>query len=266
MSSTAEPYDAHTVAELERLGGEAWSRPHPTPGHATLAFPLPTASNRWGPPPPRLPERPVYVEVAAPRELEESGDRERLPLDRLTFVVDTETTGLAPGEGDRIVSLAAVKIVNRGIIVGEIFDRLVDPGRSIPQSSVRFHGITDEMVRGKPRPGETLRAFHAFAGDAVLMGHNAAFDMQFIRLGEQDAGVRFHGPLLDTLALSRVLHDHTPYHSLDAVARRLGVTVRDRHTAFGDSLITAQVLLELLYLLQKRGVTTLGPALEVSRQ
>jgi DNA polymerase-3 subunit epsilon len=268
MSSAAEPYDAHTVGEvLERLGSEVWSRPHETAGYATLSFPLPAASSRWGPPPPRLPDRPVYAEILPPAEFEEAGGRELLPLDRVTFVVfDTETTGLAPGGGDRIVSLAAVRIVNRGIIVGETFDRLVDPGRDIPQSSIRFHGITEAMVRGKPGIGETLRAFHGFVGDAVLVGHNAAFDMRFIRLAEPDAGVRFHGPLLDTLALSRFLHDHTPSHSLDAIAQRLGVAARDRHTAMGDALITAQVFLKLLYLLQERGVCTLGGALEVARR
>lgn len=268
MSSPAAPYDAHTVGEmLERHGSEVWSRPHATPGYATLSLPLPSAPSRWGPPPPTLPARPVYVEVAPPAEWAEAGGREPLPLDGITFVVfDTETTGLAPEGGDRIISLAGVKIVNRGILVGETFDWLVHPGRDIPQSSVQFHGITDEMVLGKPRIGEALRAFHGFVGDAVLVGHNAAFDMRFVRLGEQEAGVRFHGPLLDTLALSRFLHDHTPVHSLDAVARRLGVVVRDRHTAMGDALITAQVFLKFLYLLRDRGVTTLGRALEVSRR
>ncbi|HEY5999380.1 MAG TPA: exonuclease domain-containing protein [bacterium] len=266
MSEAAEPYDAHTVGELlERQGSEVWSRAHQTPGYATLSFPLPSAPSRWGPPPPALPARPVYVEIAAHPAHVEAGGREGVPLGLLTFVVfDTETTGLAPGGGDRIVSLAGVKIVNRGIVVGEAFDRLVNPGRDIPPASVRFHGITDDMVREKPRLPETLRAFHAFVGDAVLVGHNAAFDMRFIGLEEPAAGVHFGGPLLDTLALSRFLHDHTPVHSLDAVARRLGVAVRDRHTALGDALITAEVFLRLLYLLQERGVTTLGQALEVS--
>jgi DNA polymerase-3 subunit epsilon len=204
------------------------------------------------------------VDVPGPSEDVLAAGWERLPLEHVHFVVfDTETTGLAPLEGDEIISLAGVRIVERGIVLGETFDRLVDPGRPIPESSVRFHGITDEKVRGRPGIADTLRDFRAFVGDAVLVGHNGSFDLRFIRLKEQGAGVHFKGPVLDTLALSRFLHDHSPAHSLDAVARRVGVEVRDRHTALGDALITAQVLLKFLYLLQERGVTTLGRAFEV---
>jgi len=266
MANAAEPFGADTVGEVvERLGSEIWSRDHETPGFATLSFPVPSASGRWGPPPPALPARPIYVERPAAGWIEIAADRVRIPLERVAFVVfDTETTGLAPLEGDEIVSIAGVKIVNRGIIVGETFNQIVDPGRAIPQSSTRFHGITDDMVRGRPRIEPALRAFHAFVGDAVLVGHNTAFDLRFIRLKQEHAGVRFLGPVLDTLALSRFLHDHTPTHSLDAIARRLGVELRDRHTALGDALITAEIFLKFLYLLQERGVDTLGRALEIS--
>ena len=265
-SRPAAPLAAHTVAEaLERLGSDVWSQPHETPGFSTLRFPVPSSSNQWASPAPARTSRPVYLDQPALAEIELAAGWEQLPLERVHFVVfDTETTGLAPLQGDEIVSLAAVRIVNRGIVVGETFDRVVDPGRPIPQSSVLFHGITDEKVRGRPRIEEALRAFREFVGDAVLVGHNGAFDLRFIRLKERGAGVHFAGPVLDTLALSRFLHAHTPTHSLDAVAQRVGVVVRDRHTALGDALITAQVLLKFIYLLQKRGVTTLGQAFEVS--
>lgn len=268
MSASAEPLGGRTVGEvLERHGSEVWSRSHETPGFSVLSFPVPSSPSPWKPPPAAPPARAVYVDIPSAGEEVEADGREALPLDRATFVVfDTETTGLAPDEGDEIVSLAGVRIVDRGIVVGETFDRLVDPGRSIPPSSARFHGITDEKVRGRPRVEEALRAFHAFVGDAVLVGHNAAFDMRFIRLKEERARVRFRSPLLDTLALSRFLHDHTPTHTLDALAQRLGVAVRDRHTALGDALVTAEVFLRILYLLKERGVTTLGRALEVSRR
>ena len=267
LSCALEPSAADTVAAvLERIGSEVWSKPHETPGFAVLCFPVQSSTSQWAPPVPLLPSRPVYTEAIADEDEAEAARLKDRALDSLSFVVfDTETTGLAPLGGDEIISLAGVRIVNRAIIVGETFNRLVDPRRSIPQPSIRFHGITDEMVKGMPHIEETLGAFRAFVGNSVLVGHNAAFDMRFLRVKEGGAGVRFRGPALDTLGMSRFLHDHAPEHSLDAVARRLGVEIRDRHTALGDSLITAQVFIKLLHLLKVQGITTLGRALEVSR-
>ncbi|MDH4232361.1 MAG: exonuclease domain-containing protein [Nitrospirota bacterium] len=255
-----------TVSEvLERHGSDIWSNPHAISGYAILRLPVPSSPNQWGTPEPVLPERPVYHDFAV---LEPAADvLTEQALDRLTFIVfDTETTGLSPLDGDEIVSLAGVKVFKGGIIVGEIFDKMVNPCRTIPRESVRFHGITEEMVKDKPKIGEVLRSFHSYVGNAVLVGHNAAFDMRFIRMKEQEAGVRFRNPVLDTLSLSLYLHDHTPEHSLDAIAQRLGVEIRGRHTARGDSLITAEIFLRLLYLLMERGITTLGKAMEVSRR
>lgn len=264
-SCQMEPSDRHTVAEvLDYLGSELWSREHHTPGYALLCLPVQSSTRQWESPPPMLPARPVYADFSPYQEVEGSARMKDLPLNRIPFVVfDTETTGLLPLEGDEIVSLAGVKIVNLGIIVGETFDFLVNPERTIPPSSIRFHGITDDMVTDKPAIEEVLRSFHLFAGDAILVGHNAAFDMRFIRMKEKGAGVSFTGPVLDTLTLSLYLHEHAPEHSLDAVARRLGVAVRGRHTALGDSLITAQIFIKFLYLLQKQGITTLGKAMEI---
>ncbi|MHB8883148.1 MAG: 3'-5' exonuclease [Thermodesulfovibrionales bacterium] len=259
---------ADTVSEmLERLGSELWSSAHHTPGFALLRLPLPSSTRQWEPSVPVVPARPVYTDFSASEEAAEITPLKDLALSTMSFVVfDTETTGLAPLEGDEVISLAGVKIVKRGIIVGETFDELVNPGRSIPQSSVRFHGITDDMVSGKPPLDEVLGRFHAFVGNAVLVGHNAAFDMRFIRMKEGRAGVRFRGPVIDTLELSRCLHAHTPEHSLDAVARRLGVEIRGRHTALGDSVITAQIFIKFLFLLQEKRISTLGQMLEAVRR
>jgi DNA polymerase-3 subunit epsilon len=122
------------------------------------------------------------------------------------------------------------------------------------------------MIKDKPPIAVVLPQFHSFVGDAVLIGHNAAFDMKFIRLKEGEAGVSFGMPVLDTLLLSAFLHDHTERHNLDEVARRFAVTVLGRHTALGDALAVAGIFVKMLNLLAARGIISLGEALAVSRK
>lgn len=251
---------------LEEMGSALWSKSHVTPGYAFLRFPLALSPSQWEPPRPALPPRPVFYDFTFADRVDDAGVLDR-PLDELTYVVfDTETTGLSPLGGDEVVSIAGVKIANRGLLLSEAFDQIVDPRRPIPPASVRFHGITEDMAKGKPTIEEALRAFKQFVGDAVLVGHNAAFDMKFVKMKEPAAGVRFDGPILDTLALSVFLHDHTPEHSLDAIARRMGVEIAGRHTALGDSIITAQIFMKFMYLLKDRGVHTPRQALEASQR
>lgn len=188
------------------------------------------------------------------------------PLDRLVCVVfDTETTGLDPTR-DELVQIACVRVVNGRILRGEIFDALVDPGRPIPPEATRIHGITDEMVRGRPPLPLVVARFAAFARDAVLVAHNAAFDLAFLRRWEAEAGARFDHPVLDTLLLSAVLHEDIGDHSLDGIAGRLGIAIRARHSALGDALATAEVFVRLIELLRLRGIATLGEALAASRR
>jgi DNA polymerase-3 subunit epsilon len=146
-----------------------------------------------------------------------------------------------------------------------VFERLVDPGRHVPAASTEVHGITTAMVEGQPRIEQVLPLFARFCEDAVLVGHNVGFDLSFLRAAEPRTGVRFAQPVLDTLLLDAALHPDHESHSLEAVAERLGVDVIGRHTALGDALVTAEVFVRLLALLQQRGTTTLGEALAASR-
>ncbi len=246
-------------------GGEIWCLQHPRPGFSLLRIPVPASNRQWQAPREALPARPEFYDfsmaVAAPGAM-----AQRL-LHELEYVVfDTETTGLQPSQGDEIISIGAVRIVNGRILTGETFERLVNPGRPIPQSSIRFHGITDADVEDKPPVQQALQDFKAFVGDAVLVAHNGAFDMKFIHLKEAQCGVSFDNVVLDVLLLSVFLHDHTPDHTLDGTARRLGVEITNRHTAIGDAMVTAALFRQLCNLLPQRGVETLAQALEVSDQ
>lgn len=190
-------------------------------------------------------------------------------VDELGFVVfDTETTGLRPEAGDRVVSLAGVRVDGMEVRRQPTFDALVHPGRPVPVESVRFHGITDADVAGAPSLGTVLPAFLGFVGDAVLVGHEVAFDLGFlapeaIRLGLPPLTAR---PVLDIRLLSRSLHGSAVDHSLEAAALRLGVPVVGRHSALGDALTAAEIFVRLLALLKRRGVQTLGDLLEASRR
>ena len=116
------------------------------------------------------------------------------------IVLDTETTGLSV-QDDTIVQLGAVRILNGRLVGGETFDTFVHPGRPIPPASTRIHRVTDADVSGAPDVATAGRAFHHFARDAVLVAHNAPFDMAFLRRKEKTIGLRFENPVADTVAV-----------------------------------------------------------------
>lgn len=250
---------------INRLGGEIWSQAHPKrDNYAIIRLPLPA---------PKSGDLPTETYQEQPRpvtydfDLLEDRFQHTLLLDKplkdLTFVVfDTETTGLHPEEGDEIISLAAVRIVNQRILEHETFDQLINPGRNIPAESIVFHGITPDMVADSPNIIDVLPRFKHFAKDSVLVAHNAWFDMAFIRRSEAQAKSYFPNPILDTLMLSVCLHGHDVDHSLDAIANRLGIDIIARHTALGDSITTANILLAQINMLEARGIITLKNALD----
>ena len=256
---------------LNRHDSDLWSQPHLRAGHALVRLPLPRSERPQvrAAASERAPPRPEFYDfdLLERRRRDHAASLLDRPLAALSYVVfDTETTGLDPAGKDQIVQIAGIRIVNRRLLSGETFDLLVNPGRPIPKASIRFHGITDEMVRGRPPIEIVLPQFHAFARDAVLVAHNAAFDLAFLRRDEQRCGVRFDHPVLDTLLLSAVLHDHTPDHSLDAIAERFGIPLAGRHRALDDAIGTAQLFLRMIDLLEGQGVVTLREALAVSER
>ncbi|MCF6178661.1 MAG: hypothetical protein L3J63_04620 [Geopsychrobacter sp.] len=209
----------------------------------------------------QIEHRPVSYEFDL---FEQRGDDEmaKTPLRRLTFVVfDTETTGLNPSEGDEIIQLGAIRIVNGQILQHETIDQLVDPKRHVPATSVAIHGIDPALLVGQPTIDKILPHFHTFAEGAVLVAHNAAFDMRFLQLQEKNTGIQFTNPVLDTLLLSSIIHPNLKGHGLDGIAERLNITIVGRHTALGDSIVTAEVLIKLIPLLEAQGIITLEDAL-----
>ncbi|MER2555792.1 MAG: exonuclease domain-containing protein [Thauera sp.] len=211
--------------------------------------------------------RPEYYDFDLFAWSEKSHELDDRLLSELTYTVfDTETTGLNPSQGDEIIQIGATRILNGKLLRSESFEQLVDPERPLAVESAKIHGITSEMLRGQPTIDKVLPAFHAFAADTVLIAHNAAFDMRFLQLKEEQTGLRFDQPVIDTLLLSAVIHPNQESHRLEAIAERLGLTIVGRHTALGDAIVTAEVFLKLVPLLAEKGIRTLRQAREAAEQ
>ena len=168
---------------LDRYKTEVWSEEIGN-NQVRLKMPITIASysdSETEIPTNQLPARPEFYDFnlfskTIPIKLEDTLLTE---LDMVVF--DTETTGLEPSEGDEIISIAGVRVVNGRVLSGEYFDRLVNPERSIPLSSTKVHHITEKMVESEPPINEILPLFHIFVDGAVLVAHNAAFDMAFLK-------------------------------------------------------------------------------------
>ncbi|MCZ6629025.1 MAG: exonuclease domain-containing protein [SAR324 cluster bacterium] len=233
-------------------------------GTQLLGFVLSFEDPEQGAPTVRIDQLPRSGESAEPAT---RPDGHSAALSGLRYVVfDTETTGLEPSRGDEIISIGAVTIVDGHILQNENFDQLVNPGRPLGPESIKVHGITPDMLAEQPDIGTVLGAFSRFAEDAVLVAHNAAFDMRFLKEKELSTGIRLTQPVLDTLLMSAVLHPNQTSHSLDSLIRRYGIENAGRHTALGDALMTAELFLKLLAQLERRGMTQLGEVLDASRK
>ena len=164
------------------------------------------------------------------------------------IVLDTETTGFEPEEGDRIVEIGAVELMGH-VPTGKTFHVYINPERSMPQGAFEVHGLGDDFLRDKPKFAAVAQDFVDFVGDAKMVIHNASFDMKFLNA---ELGWLGRPPLpmdqaIDTLAIARRKFPGSPA-SLDALCRRFGIdnSARTLHGALLDSEILAEVYLELI--------------------
>lgn len=218
-----------------------------------------------GGPDPRIDGRPDFHDLSFLAKADGEDDM----LDAASFVVfDTETTGLKPRGGDRLVQIAAVRISGGRLLRGETFDTLVNPGRPIPAGSTAIHGISDADVANAPDAVSAIERFHRFCDGATLIAHNAPFDMAFLQGEGSGSGVAFDHPTVDTVLLSALAFPHETDHTLDGLAARLGVTIPEalRHTALGDAEATAAAFLKLIPILQAEGLTTVSETIEASER
>jgi DNA polymerase III subunit epsilon len=163
------------------------------------------------------------------------------------IILDTETTGLDPASGDRIVEIGGVELLNR-FPTSRSFHVYINPERPMPPDAEKVHGLSDVFLADKPRFAEHAEAFLSFVGDATLIIHNASFDIGFLNAELTRAG---HPPLrfdrvVDTLALARRKHPGAP-NSLDALCARYGIdnSNRVKHGALLDAELLAEIYIEL---------------------
>ncbi len=164
------------------------------------------------------------------------------------IVLDTETTGLEPRDGHRIIEIGCVELVNRRL-TGSHYHQYLQPDREIDAGAIEVHGITNEKLADQPRFADIVEEFIAFIQGAELIIHNAPFDVGFINhelrlLGPQWGRLEEHATILDTLALARQLHPGQR-NNLDALCRRYEIdnSHRELHGALLDAEILADVYL-----------------------
>ncbi|HOB20837.1 MAG TPA: PolC-type DNA polymerase III, partial [Candidatus Atribacteria bacterium] len=173
-----------------------------------------------------------------------------------TYVVfDIETTGLN-AKLHEIIEIGAVKIKDRNIVAS--FSSFIKPEKPVPQNITKLTGISNEMVSDAPKIDTVLPGFIEFCGDAVLVAHNASFDLGFIKEYGQRQGMTIDNPVLDTLSLSRELLKDLKKHKLDIVADHLKIKLKNHHRALDDATTAGEILIKLLDKLEKMGITSLN--------
>ena len=172
------------------------------------------------------------------------------------FVVfDIETTGFSPTK-NRIIEIGAVKVCGGKIV--DRFSTFVDPLVPIPFEIEKLTGITDDMVMGAEQIDVVLPQFLSFCGDCILVAHNAQFDMSFIMENCDRQGISHDFTYVDTVGIARILLPGQKKHTLDAVAKTLGVSLENHHRAVDDAEATAEIFVKLIPMMAKEGIHTLA--------
>jgi DNA polymerase-3 subunit epsilon len=194
----------------------------------------------------------------------------------LRYVIfDLETTGLNLSH-DRVVSAAAYRVVDGRIALGDVFSSLVSPGRDIPSSAVKIHGIMPSMVNDAPSFAEVFEKFVGYLETDILVGYHVHFDLHFLNVYmRQTYGFPVQNLVLDAQSMCRKIC--FPQHlrayagrikgtgDLDTVARHFGIEIQERHTAPGDALATAMIFQRILIEIEKSGPGQLKNLLAVDR-
>lgn len=170
-------------------------------------------------------------------------------------VFDIETTGLSP-QSCKITEIGAV-IVKKGEVIDK-FDTFTDPEVHIPENITKLTSITDEMVAGAPKNADAVREFLEFAGNRILVAHNASFDTSFIRKVAQDNQIEFTVPYMDTVALSRYANPELKNHKLDTIAEYFNLGDFHHHRACDDAEMLGMILIKLFDKIKNEGASNLA--------
>jgi DNA polymerase-3 subunit epsilon len=190
-------------------------------------------------------------------------------------IFDLETTGLNLNR-DRVVSAAAYRVVDGRIALGDVFSSLVSPGRDIPSSAVKIHGIVPSMVDEAPSFAEVFEKFLGYLGTDILVGYHVGFDLHFLNIHMRQAhGFPVQNLVLDAQSMCRKVcfPPHLRSYAgrlkgsqdLDTVAGHFDIEIQERHTALGDALATAMVFQRILLEIEKSGAGQLRDLLALSR-
>ena len=177
-------------------------------------------------------------------------------------ILDLETTGLSRSR-DMVISLSAVRMVDGRILMGDVFNSLVNPGREMPSATIKIHGIVPSMVNQAPTFDDVLDQFLHYLGTDILVGYHVEFDLGFLnRCMKKKYGIHLQNMALDVMPMCnkvilpalirKYAFRFNGNRGLDVTAAYFGIQIPERHTAFGDALATAMIFQRILTELEKK--------------